>query len=183
MGRFQSHCDDSGRAGVSAARRRRLPAGAEAKLIAGLVRMSWSDLPSSLQAERRGVVAVLRLNRADKRNALNDPMVAGIETFFSTLPDDIRVVVLCGQGAHFSAGLDLTELVDRKTFAGVEHSTACNSAACRSSPCCTARWSAAALSSPRQHMCASPSAMPFTRCQKAAAASIWAAAARCDCRR
>ena len=84
--------------------------------------MSWSDLPSSLQAERRGVVAVLRLNRADKRNALNDPMVAGIETFFSTLPDDIRVVVLCGQGAHFSAGLDLTELVDRKTFAGVEHS-------------------------------------------------------------
>jgi len=84
--------------------------------------MSWSDLPSSLQAERRGVVAVLRLNRAVKRYALNDPMVAGIERFFSTLPDDIRVVVLCGQGAHFSAGLDLTELVDRKTFAGVEHS-------------------------------------------------------------
>jgi enoyl-CoA hydratase/carnithine racemase len=84
--------------------------------------MSWSDLPSSLQAERHGAVAVLRLNRADKRNALNDPMVAGIETFFSTVPDDIRAVVLCGQGDHFSAGLDLTELVDRKTFAGVAHS-------------------------------------------------------------
>jgi (methylthio)acryloyl-CoA hydratase len=84
--------------------------------------MSWSDLPSSLQAERHGTVAVLRLNRADKRNALNDSMVAGIETFFSSVPDDIRAVVLCGEGEHFSAGLDLTELVDRKTFAGVAHS-------------------------------------------------------------
>jgi enoyl-CoA hydratase/carnithine racemase len=84
--------------------------------------MSWSDLPSSLQAERHGTVAVLRLNRAAKRNALNDVMVAGIEAFFSTVPEDIRAVVLCGQGEHFSAGLDLTELVDRKTFAGVAHS-------------------------------------------------------------
>jgi (methylthio)acryloyl-CoA hydratase len=84
--------------------------------------MSWSDLPSSLQAERHGAVAVLRLNRADKRNALNDAMVAGIETFFSTVPDDVRAMVLCGGGDHFSAGLDLTELVDRKTFAGVAHS-------------------------------------------------------------
>jgi enoyl-CoA hydratase/carnithine racemase len=75
-----------------------------------------------LQAERHGTVAVLRLNRAAKRNALNDVMVAGIEAFFSTVPEDIRAVVLCGQGEHFSAGLDLTELVDRKTFAGVAHS-------------------------------------------------------------
>src|SRR5437879_5756169 len=84
--------------------------------------MSWSELPSSLKAERHGVIAVLRLNRAQKRNALNDPMVAGIETFFSTLPDDVRAVVLCGEGDNFSAGLDLTELVDRKTFDGVAHS-------------------------------------------------------------
>jgi enoyl-CoA hydratase/carnithine racemase len=84
--------------------------------------MSGSDLPPSLKAERHGAVAVLRLNRASKRNALNDPMVAGIETFFSTLPEDIRAVVLCGEGEHFSAGLDLTELVDRATVAGIAHS-------------------------------------------------------------
>src|SRR5436853_3920880 len=84
--------------------------------------MSWPELPSSLKAERHGAVAVLRLNRAQKRNALDDPMVAGIETFFSTLPDDIRAVVLCGEGEHFSAGLDLTELVDRATVAGIAHS-------------------------------------------------------------
>src|SRR6516162_1056331 len=82
----------------------------------------FADLPATLMAERHGAIAVLRLNRAQKRNALNDPMVAGIETFFSTLPEDIRAVVLCGNGDNFSAGLDLTELVDRGTAAGVAHS-------------------------------------------------------------
>ncbi|HEY2243948.1 MAG TPA: enoyl-CoA hydratase-related protein, partial [Xanthobacteraceae bacterium] len=72
-------------------------------------------MPPTLKAERHGAVAVLRLNRAQKRNALDDPMVAGIETFFSTLQEDIRAVVLCGEGEHFSAGLELTELVDRQT--------------------------------------------------------------------
>jgi hypothetical protein len=38
----------------------------------------FADLPASLKAERHGAVAVLRLNRAQKRNALDDPMVAGI---------------------------------------------------------------------------------------------------------
>src|SRR5260370_7621372 len=93
--------------------------------------MSWSELPSALKAERHGAIAVLRLNRAQKRNALNDPMVAGIETFFSTLPDDIRAVVLCGEGDNFSAGLDLTELVERKTFDGAAHSRACHPASHR----------------------------------------------------
>src|SRR6516225_482296 len=82
----------------------------------------FADLPATLMVERHGAIAVLRLNRAQKRNALNDPMVAGIETFFSTLPEDIRAVVLCGNGDNFSAGLDLTELVDRGTAAGVAHS-------------------------------------------------------------
>jgi (methylthio)acryloyl-CoA hydratase len=84
--------------------------------------MQFADLPPTLQAERHGVVAVLRLNRAAKRNALDDTMVAGIESFFSSVPDDIRAVVLCGEGNHFSAGLDLAELVARDTVAGVAHS-------------------------------------------------------------
>src|SRR5215472_15011470 len=119
MGCVQGDGDHSGRAGVPAAGTGRLPAGAETKLM---TKMSWSDLPSSLKAERHGAVAVLRLHRAEKRNALDDPMVAGIETFFSTLPEEIRAVVLCGEGEHFSAGLDLAELVDRATVAGIAHS-------------------------------------------------------------
>ncbi len=82
----------------------------------------FADLPPTLKAERRGAVAVLTLARAQKRNALDDPMVRGIEAFFSALPDDIGAVVVCGEGDHFSAGLDLTELTERNTFAGVEHS-------------------------------------------------------------
>jgi hypothetical protein len=35
-------------------------------------------LPSSLVAEREGAVAILRLNRPHKRNALDDEMIIGI---------------------------------------------------------------------------------------------------------
>jgi (methylthio)acryloyl-CoA hydratase len=82
----------------------------------------FAKLPPTLHAERRGNVALLRLARAAKRNALDDPTVAGIEVFFSALPDDIRAIVLAGDGEHFSAGLDLTELAERDTIAGIEHS-------------------------------------------------------------
>src|ERR1044071_1904865 len=63
-------------------------------------------LPPSLKAERDGAVAILRLNRPEKRNAFNEAMVIGVETFFSTLPDDVRVAVIVAEGEHFSAGLD-----------------------------------------------------------------------------
>jgi enoyl-CoA hydratase/carnithine racemase len=68
------------------------------------------ELPKSLKASRRGAVAHLRLARSEKRNALDDVTVQGLETFFSRLPRDIRAVALTGEGAHFSAGLDLSEV-------------------------------------------------------------------------
>jgi enoyl-CoA hydratase/carnithine racemase len=83
---------------------------------------AFSPLPPSLKAERHGEIAVLRLARAEKRNALDDTMVAGIETFFGALPDDVRAVVLQGDGEHFSAGLDLNELTERDVFEAVAHS-------------------------------------------------------------
>lgn len=80
------------------------------------------DLPAPLKAERRGTIAVLRLARPAKRNALDDPTVLGLETFFDHLPEDLRAVVLHGEGEHFSAGLDLTELSSRDVAAGIHHS-------------------------------------------------------------
>ena len=80
-------------------------------------------LPSSLRAEQRGAVAILRLHRAEKRNALNDTLVQGLMAFFDTLPAEIRAVVLAGDGEHFSAGLDLTELEERDVFGGIAHSS------------------------------------------------------------
>jgi enoyl-CoA hydratase/carnithine racemase len=82
----------------------------------------FADLPPTLRVEWHGAIAVLTLARAQKRNALDDTMVHGIETFFSALPEDIRAVVLAGDGEHFSAGLDLSELSERNTFEGIEHS-------------------------------------------------------------
>jgi enoyl-CoA hydratase/carnithine racemase len=79
-------------------------------------------LPTSLHAEYRGAIAVLRLDRAAKRNALNDEIVLGLETFFRNLPDEIRAVVLHGAGDHFSAGLDLSELKSHNIAEAVHHS-------------------------------------------------------------
>lgn len=82
----------------------------------------FPKLPATLHAERHGKVAVLKLARAEKRNALDDTIVSGLETFFSSLPGGIGAVVLVGEGGHFSAGLDLTELTERDVHAGVAHS-------------------------------------------------------------
>jgi (methylthio)acryloyl-CoA hydratase len=79
-------------------------------------------LPRSLRAERHGDIAILRLARAEKRNALDDPTVLGIEAFFTALPDGIKSVVLAGDGDHFSAGLDLSELTARDIAQGIAHS-------------------------------------------------------------
>ena len=80
------------------------------------------DLPSSLKAERDGAVAILRLARPEKRNALDDETVLGIERFFTSLPGDAKAVLLHGDGEHFSAGLDLSELKERDVTQGIAHS-------------------------------------------------------------
>lgn len=79
-------------------------------------------LPRSLRAERRDTIAILHLARPEKRNAIDDPTVFGIEDFFSALPDGIGAVVLAGDGDHFCAGLDLSELSSRNASEGVLHS-------------------------------------------------------------
>ncbi|MEX2034326.1 MAG: crotonase/enoyl-CoA hydratase family protein [Xanthobacteraceae bacterium] len=82
----------------------------------------FPKLPPSLAAERRGEVAILTLKRPQKRNALDDATILGIEAFFSTLPTDIKAAVVHGAGEHFSAGLDLSELTERDVAEGVQHS-------------------------------------------------------------
>ena len=61
-------------------------------------------LPPSLRLERPGTdgaVAVLRLARAAKRNALDDATVLGIEAFFANPPSGVRAVVLAADGRAF----------------------------------------------------------------------------------
>ena len=84
---------------------------------------SAAQLPASLAAERHGSVAVLKLNRPQKRNALDDDTIVGIEQFFTSLPSGVHAVLLVGEGEHFSAGLDLSELEDRDIAQGIAHSS------------------------------------------------------------
>ena len=81
-----------------------------------------TELPQSIAAEVNGDIAILRLARPEKRNALDDIMIEGIDTFFRRLPESIKAVVLDAQGKHFSAGLDLTELTKRTTLDAIGHS-------------------------------------------------------------
>jgi len=73
-------------------------------------------------------VAHLRLNRPAKRNALNDTLIAELHAALVALPHAVRVVVLSGEGEHFSAGLDLSELAERSVAEGVLHSRAWHAA-------------------------------------------------------
>ena len=75
-----------------------------------------------LQISQAGAVLHVRLNRPAKRNAISDGLIAQIHTTFVNLPGDVRAVVLSGEGDHFCAGLDLSELVERDTHAAVLHS-------------------------------------------------------------
>ena len=89
-------------------------------MTAGKLNMT---LPASLTVERQGKVAIVKLARPQKRNALDDTTVLGLETFFTSLPADIGAVVLHGEGEHFSAGLDLSELQTRDITQGISHSS------------------------------------------------------------
>jgi enoyl-CoA hydratase/carnithine racemase len=80
-----------------------------------------STLPL-LQVSIRANVLHVRLNRPEKRNALSDLLIQQLHTVFVNLPDAVRAVVVSGEGSHFCAGLDLSELVERDIGSGVLHS-------------------------------------------------------------
>lgn len=75
-----------------------------------------------LQLEMRGDVAVIRLARPAKRNALGDAQVLALRDLFENLPAGARAAVLHGEGDHFCAGLDLGELQERDASQGLHHS-------------------------------------------------------------
>lgn len=67
-------------------------------------------------------VAVIRLTRPSKRNALNDALVLALRDTFDGLPASVRAAVITGEGDHFCAGLDLSELKERDAGQGLHHS-------------------------------------------------------------
>ena len=69
-----------------------------------------SDL---IDFEMRGRIAVLTLNRPEKRNAVSEALIEDINRFFNTPPREALAVVLRANGDHFCAGLDLSQHRER----------------------------------------------------------------------
>src|ERR1700709_2804748 len=63
--------------------------------------------------ERSGPVLLIGVNRAAKRNAWNLAVIDGVAAAYDRLAEDdeARVGVLYAHGDHFSAGLDLAEVL------------------------------------------------------------------------
>lgn len=75
-----------------------------------------------LQLELQDDVAIVRLTRGAKRNALSDSLILALRDTFEGLPSTVRAAVLDGEGPHFCAGLDLGELKERDAGQGLAHS-------------------------------------------------------------
>jgi enoyl-CoA hydratase/carnithine racemase len=61
----------------------------------------------------KGSIALVTLNRPDKRNAVNRALIEELAAFFNAPPKEAKVIVINGAGDHFCAGLDLAEQKER----------------------------------------------------------------------
>lgn len=67
----------------------------------------------SLLLEVDNNIALVSFNRPEKANALNDVAWKELQAVFETLDesDDVRVIILTGEGKHFCSGIDLSLLM------------------------------------------------------------------------
>jgi (methylthio)acryloyl-CoA hydratase len=79
-------------------------------------------MPNLIQIQADGPVLHLRLMRPAKRNSINDALLAELHSVFLQMPKDVRCAVISGEGDHFCAGLDLSEVSERNVFEGMQHS-------------------------------------------------------------
>ena len=79
--------------------------------------------PDYVTVSRQGRIAVLTLDREEKRNAVCDGLIRDVRAFVDALdPQETSAIVMRGAGNHFCAGLDLAEHKERPPFDGVLHS-------------------------------------------------------------
>ncbi len=83
--------------------------------------MATNDLTLTLHGDEQQI-AVITLTRSAKRNALNDALILALRDTFQNLPGSVRAAVIDGDGEHFCAGLDLSELQERDAGQGLHHS-------------------------------------------------------------
>lgn len=84
-----------------------------------------------VEYELRDNVAVLTLNRPEKRNALNDAMLADLVVAAEQASSEAKAAVIQARGEHFSAGLDLAEQSEKTVMQGIAGSRSWHSAFAR----------------------------------------------------
>jgi (methylthio)acryloyl-CoA hydratase len=75
-----------------------------------------------LQIDIQDEILFVKLNRPEKRNAVNDALILEIDKVFSNIPKNVKCAIIHAEGKHFSAGLDLSELGERNIVEGLQHS-------------------------------------------------------------
>lgn len=85
--------------------------------------------PTLLRIEKQDRIAFITLCRAEKKNALNDTLVAELTGAFSSLEtdDEVKLMVLKAEGDVFSAGADLEYLQKLQNFSPEENLADSNS--------------------------------------------------------
>jgi (methylthio)acryloyl-CoA hydratase len=69
--------------------------------------------------ESRGDIALVGLNRPQKRNAISDALIEALAQAVEEANSQARAAIVFGHGTHFSAGLDLAEHVGRGMLQGM----------------------------------------------------------------
>lgn len=80
--------------------------------------MAPTQVLEHLMIEQRGGVARVRLNRAQLHNAFNQELILELTETFQKLSrkDDIRLILLSGEGKSFCAGADLNWMGKMKAY-------------------------------------------------------------------
>lgn len=67
-------------------------------------------------------IALVTLTRPAKRNAINLDLVSELNQCFQSFSEDVKAIILNGEGEHFCAGLDLSEVREHTVPQSVMHS-------------------------------------------------------------
>ena len=80
-------------------------------------------MPEPILIEARGAVEIVSLNRPDKLNAMDEPLIVALRDYFVGLSErhEVRVVILRAEGRAFCAGLDFGGWANDGSRGAVHH--------------------------------------------------------------